>query len=150
EAGDRGDVDDRTAAATAHRRHRRLHPEPYSLLIDADDRVPQLLAGVLESGGAEDAGVVDEDVESAELALAGIDGGAPIRRAGDIEMHRESEALARGCVDFAGEPRCLVIDHVADQNSGAFIDEEPGFGGALTARASRNQRHLALKPVHIL
>src|ERR1700730_3167747 len=91
----RRDVDDRAAAAFAHRGNRGLHPEPHALLIHGDHAVPFLFAGVLDSAEVEDAGVVYEDVEAAELALAGVERGAPIRGPGGSEMDRNSNAEGR-------------------------------------------------------
>ena len=95
-----------------------------------------------------DSGVVDEDVESAELAFARRDGGAPVSRARDVEAKRRRDARSGRRVDFIRELGGLIVEHVADNDLRAFASENPRLGGALAARSAGNQRHFSFKPVH--
>src|SRR5713226_8787653 len=123
QARDRRDVDDRASAAPAHRGYRRPHAEPYALLIDIHDRVPQLFADVLDSRSAVNPRVIDEYVESAELALACFDRAAPIRRARDVEMDRRQHASSRLDVHLIHKLRSLIVQNVANDNSCTFLNE---------------------------
>ena len=57
----------------------------------------------------------------------------------DVEVHvaaRVAEAIGGGLA--------LVVEHVADDDPCALVDEQLGFGRTLTAGAARDQRDLAL------
>src|SRR5579885_2438637 len=144
---DGGNVDDRASSPPAHRRHRRLHPQPHALLIDRDDGIPFLLAGVFEAVEVENSGIVDEDVQSAELALRGFDRGAPVRRTGHIEMNGNGRARS-GAVDLIGERADFRVKNVGDEDPGALAHEDSAFGGALSARASGDKSDFSLETVH--
>src|SRR5260370_39543410 len=51
-------------------------------------------------------------------------------------------------VDFIRKLRGLIVEHVADDDLGAFASENTRLGGALAARPAGNQRHFSFKPVH--
>jgi hypothetical protein len=42
----------------------------------------------------------------------------------------------------------VVVEHVAEDHGRALADEQPRLGGALSARAAADQRHLACESVH--
>ena len=71
--------------------------------LTRDDGVPFLFAGFDDAFDVEDAGIVDEDIEAAEFAGGGFDGGAPIGSAGDIEMNGNSGLVASFAINFFGE-----------------------------------------------
>ena len=65
--GDRGDVDDLAAALLDHRAARGLRAEEDAGQVHVDDLLPALERHVLRRGAPHRAGVVDEDVDAAEL-----------------------------------------------------------------------------------
>ena len=91
-----GDVDDRAAAALAAcRRQHRVRDGDRAAQVDAEDEVPQRLVGVDEEGEAVGAGVVDEHVDRAELAL-GLrrPPDRHRRRVGDVELRRARPSIS--------------------------------------------------------
>ncbi len=65
----RADVDDAPPLARLHAGHRRPHAVKGRGEVDGDDGVPLLDGKVLDGAHVLDAGVVDEDVDAAEIAL---------------------------------------------------------------------------------
>ena len=51
-------------------------------------------------------------------------------------------------VDVFGGLATLVVEHVADNDLGAFADEEAGFGSALSSRTAGNQRDFTFESIH--
>ena len=66
---DRGDVDDLAAAARLHAGHDGLGGEEAALHMHGEHSVEILLGDLLERRLAADAGIVDQDVDTAESAL---------------------------------------------------------------------------------
>ena len=66
----RSEVDDPAESLLAHEDGGGLGGREVALEVDGDDLVPLLLAHVEDHAVAEDAGVVDEDVDAAELVDA--------------------------------------------------------------------------------
>ncbi len=65
----RSDVDDPSAALLLHDRHGRLGGVEGRRQIDGDDQVPLVVREILDRGHVLDAGVIDQDVQLAELGL---------------------------------------------------------------------------------
>ncbi len=149
EAEDRGDIDDRAPAALAYRGHRSLHPQPDALLVHVDDRVPFLLRGLLQTLPVGDASVVNENVESAELAHAGLHSAVPVSRAGYVQMNRANRDGAELSVDRVGSLLRQFVAHVADYDLRAFACEEPRLRGPLPTRATGDQCNFILEPFHL-
>jgi hypothetical protein len=42
----------------------------------------------------------------------------------------------------------LVVEHVADNDLGAFSDEEASFGSPLSSRTAGNQRNFTFESIH--
>src|SRR5260370_38361470 len=148
ETVDGRDVDDGAGAALSQRGDGILHPEPYALLVDVDDGIPFLFAGFLDALDIRDAGVVDENVETTEFALATLDCGAPVGGSGDLGMKRDDRFRADLGVDVVGGPAALVVEHVPDHDLSALADEKAGFSSALSSRAGGNQSNFAFEPIH--
>src|SRR5439155_7319939 len=85
--GDRADIDDLPAALGFHHRVSGLAEEQQAAEIDGEDRVELLLGYVGEGVADVDAGAVDEDVESAELAAGVVDESLAGGDVGDIGLH---------------------------------------------------------------
>src|SRR5580704_891401 len=125
-----------------------LHPEPYALLVDVDDRIPILFGGFLYSAAGNNACVVDQDIETTEFALASLHCGAPVGGSSDVEVKRDDRFRAAPAVDVGGGLAALVVEHVSDHDLGAFANEKAGFSSALSSRAARNQSNFAFEPIH--
>ncbi len=63
-------------------------------------------------------------------------------------MNRQGRARPGLAIYFVREFARFGVQHVADYDSCAFVDEQFGFGGALTPRPSRNQSHFSFKSIH--
>src|ERR1700677_950271 len=125
-----------------------LHPEPYALLVDVDDRIPILFGGFLYSAAGNNACVVDQDIETTEFALASLDCGAPVGGSSDVEVKRDDRSRAAAGVDVGGGLAALVVEHVSDHDLGALANEKAGFSSALSSRAARDQSNFAFEPIH--
>ena len=140
--GDRRDVDDRSSAALLdHHRGDGLHAEEHAGLVDLGDPAVLLERGVEHLQHPEDAGVVDQHVDVAELLAAGVDDGGPVRFAGHVVM-----AVDGRVAEVLGDGLALLVEHVAEDDLGAFGDEQPGFGFSLTSGRSADQGHFAGQP----
>src|SRR5438094_1513491 len=113
----RRDIDDGPAASAAHGRNRRLRPEEHARGVDGHHAVPILECRLLDPGPAADAGVVHEDVQSAEAALGDLDGPLPVRLARDVELREDGLAALR--LDLGFDAAALGFEHVADDDLSA-------------------------------
>ena len=96
--GDRRDVDDHTAlagrTAGAHGAERVLETERGAEQVDVELLADGVRVEVDDQAGDLDAGVVDQDVEAAELSGGLRDGGLPVGVVGGVEVH-EAVPLVR-------------------------------------------------------
>ena len=84
------DVDDAAGAALEHGRQGGAADEVRPAQVDLDIAPPQLRVGLPEwAERAVGAGVVDDEVEGAQLALDSRDGALDSRPVGDVEFERE-------------------------------------------------------------
>src|SRR5215213_6659184 len=124
DAGRRADVEDVAAADGAEMRHQRLRHQVDRLDVDGEDAVELLLRDVDHGLVAmARAGVVDDDVDAAELADRIVHGALDILPSGDVACERDramADLLGRGL----RRPE-LEIEH---RNPGAFARE--GLGDA--------------------
>src|SRR4030095_13941637 len=123
-AGDRADVDD-AAACTVEVRSGRLGREQHGQDVEIEHAMEALLGELLERGELVDAGVVDQDVETAEgllrLGAEAID----LLRLRHVGRHRERPAaLARDVGDHA--VGALLAGGVVDDHGGAGLGQLPG------------------------
>ena len=77
---DRREIDDAPPAALAHAGKNTIGDEKSGLEIDAEDLVPVALVELGEVLDLSDAGIVDEDVDEAEVAFDGGDEPLDIER----------------------------------------------------------------------
>ena len=92
---DRGDVDDRAAAAGEHLRAHRLGEQEVAAHVGGEDRVPLRGVGLVPRAERVDRGVVDEDVGAAERLLRARGDRLDRRRVGDVGVDRERLAAVR-------------------------------------------------------
>ena len=88
-----------------------------------------------------DAGVVDQDIQTAILGLERGYNALPPLRVDDIEsMKCGSPAVG---VDLHRDGLAIAFQHVSDDDMRTFAREEFGLRRALAARNTRDQRHFA-------
>src|SRR5690606_20034516 len=85
DAGDRSHIDDHAPALAFHDAHAVLAAEEDAAQIDRHQAVPVVFVGLVDGGGDSDAGVVDEDVETAGFLRDPFEGVAYLIRLGDID-----------------------------------------------------------------
>ncbi len=88
---------------------------------------------------AGDAGVVDEDVDFAELGDGGFHGGLDLLFVGDVES--EGYRLAAGGGDFADQFVQFFLIARGYGYGGAVFGEAQGAGAAYALRGSGDQRN---------
>ena len=98
---------------------------------------------LLQRGQRDDAGVVHQHVELAELADGGVDRGLPLLGLGDVEVD-----VARSVADVVGQRLALVVEDVADHDLGALLDEHPCVRGTHAAGAAADERNLSVHASH--
>ena len=127
--------------ALDHRWRDLAHAEEDAHLVDLDHAPVVAEVAADERRRDVDAGVVDQDVHAAVQFDGMRDGRGPVRLAGDV-------VVEVGAADLGRRPLALVVEHVGEDDVGAFLGEQPRLGGALPARAAADQHRLALEPAH--
>ncbi len=92
EAVRRGDIDDPPPAPRDHQRQRRFRGVKRRREVDRDDRVPALFREVDDRRDMLDPGIVDEDVDGAELAHRLGDETTDLHRLGHVGRRGRSRA----------------------------------------------------------
>ena len=110
-----------------------LGAEKGAFHIDIDDAVPILFAAIFEGGVLEKSGVVDQDIELAEVGDGAIDAGAHRGFVG----HVQSQATGAGTDFFGGCAGGSGVD-IGQRHPCAFEGEEFGDGPADAAASSGN------------
>ena len=144
--GGRGDVDDRAAAAAlrriADRRRAMLHAEQRPGQIDRDRAVPRLERRVDDALPRDRAGIVDQDVQPAELRQRRRDDlsiqACSLGRVVDPELRLAALPPRQ---PLRPAPRRRRVD-IGQHHRGALAHEQFGFGDALPARGPGDQRDL--------
>jgi hypothetical protein len=90
---------------------------------------------------ADDAGIVDEDVEPAEGGLRRIHDVDPGTLCGYVLVDIQG---ATAVAPYSlGQLRAAGIVNIGEDHRGAFLDKQFGLGRTLSSRRSRNDRDLA-------
>ena len=155
--GDRGHVDDAAAAALVlHHARRRLQAGEGAGQVDVEHRRP-FLGRQLERGAvAQDARVVDQDVEAAERFDSGADdllGG--VEGADRPLLATASPPAALDLLDHAGRRRrCSPLPSrahagVVDDDLGAFLGEEQSVGATDAGAGAGDESDLAVEESHL-
>ena len=110
-------------------------------MIDPHVPFKQRRVGLHQCARLVNAGVVDQAIQSAQRRRY-ADRLVPILLPDDI-LSREYGGLAR----LRCQSPALRLMHVADHDACAFSDEQPRFGGTLSARAAANQDDLTFEPI---
>src|SRR5262249_27930565 len=123
-----------------HRGHRGLHPEEDAELVDLEGAPEGLGAGLGHRRELDDAGVVDQGVEAAELRHGDLDRLAPGLLGGDIKGDEDRIVAEIGCDLVA-----LLGENVRESDPGALLDEVTRLRLPLPPGGAGDQRHLALE-----
>ena len=107
-----------------------------------------VVLGAVGGGGLRvlDAGVVEEAVEPAELALGGRDRALDVR--GDRDVGAREFGRAALLLDLARDRLTLLLV-VREQHRGAVARERLRGGAADAGRSPRHDRDLAVEPSHV-
>ena len=140
---DRGDVDDRSAARRLHRFDRSLHAEERARQVDVDDLLPLRHVELADLAEGDDAGVVHQNIELAELVDRGGNRGVPLLGRRDVEVH-----IARGVTDLVGQRLALLVEDVADHHLGALGHQSPRVLGAHAPSAATDQCNFSVHASH--
>lgn len=125
----------------------RLRRDDHRAHVDVQRRVDIVEREVVQRGRAEDARVVDEDVEAAERLRGMIDRAAHGHRIGAVGLDRDGPAAERLDVGNDG-PRPLRRFLVSDRDVRAIGRQPFRNGRADAATAARDECALALKSIH--
>ena len=136
----------RSSPALLEMRQGRARAQHDAGQVHGDQPVPFVERGLLDALADEDAGIVHQHVELAELLDRGVHGGGPARLAGDVE--RDVERLAARRLDLLRRLPAALVEHVADRHLGAGAGHQLGRRAADAARRARQERDLAVQPVH--
>jgi hypothetical protein len=112
--------DDRTAAGRDHRFDGGLHTQKRPGEVDVDDVLPVGKREILQRVAIDDAGIVDQHVEPAELAHCHLYGGLPLIGLDDVEVDGPGRRA-----QLLGERMGVVVENVADDDVGSFGDQCP-------------------------
>ena len=119
-----------------------------------DDGVPLVLAHVEEHAVAQDAGVVHQDVDGAELAHRGVDDALRGAEVGDAVVVRHRRAATRPdrgddlVGDAARRPAAVDVPaQVVDDDARPLGREQLGDGAADAASRTRDDRGSSLQVV---
>ena len=122
----RGDVDDAAEALLLHVRQRGGGAVEHGRQVQRDDGVPLLDREVLDRRGVLDAGVVDQDVDAAELAHRVVDQAAHGLALGQVgAVVHDAHAM------LAGQPGARIFDlggvaEAVQDDIGALLGERAG------------------------
>src|SRR4051794_5297875 len=119
----RADVDDVARALLEHDRQRGVRAVQKPEDVDLDHRAPLVGRRVDDRAEQHHAGVVDEDVEAAELGVGALDEGARLCLVGDVG--RDGERAAAGAVDLLRER----FDAIGAAGGGGRRGAPPRAGG---------------------
>jgi hypothetical protein len=145
--GERGDVDDRPVALGAHQRDDLLHHEERAEEVHAQHALQVGGVDVRDGARQEDAGVVHDDVEAAELGDDPADARGDLRTLRDVgrQDERRAAGLARDRLELRSSTR-------GERDAGAGGGERDRRGATDTARGAGDEHRLPTKrrvPRHV-
>ncbi len=120
----------------------------HALDVDVDHPVPLLDLQRGHQRQRHDAGIVDEDVDAAELGNSGIDEGLHVGAVGDIERSRYHDTTSG--TDFLAQSVQTVGSARADDEFRTGETQFAGRGGADAAAGASDQHYLVVHIGHAL
>jgi hypothetical protein len=143
----RRNVDDASPLARPHAGHDGLCAEKYRFQIHRDGAVEILLSEIVEAANQTDAGVVDQDVDGAQLSLDR--GDHLLHRSALRHIARDGDGLAArfgDCIDRAARLRRLF--EIIHGDGGARLGQRNRDGAPDAARPARHKCNSAFKYCH--
>jgi hypothetical protein len=111
--------------------------------VDVDDLVPLVHIELSELTERDDAGVVDQYIELAEVVDRGGHRGVPLFGLGDVEVD-----VACGLANLVGEFFAVIVENVADHDLGALGDQCASVGSAHPPSATADQCNFSVHASH--
>src|SRR5262249_29897615 len=93
--------------------------------------------------GDEDGGIVDEDIDAAELLLGPGDDFLPALLGGDVVLDEQ-----RVVTDLGGDGVAVLLVEIGEHDPGALLHQQGGVALADAAGAARHDCHLARSSSH--
>ncbi|MNL23928.1 hypothetical protein D3C87_1453420 [compost metagenome] len=133
-------VDDRTTAAL-HQRDAFATAQKHTVGIHPHHLLPRLQTGLFNRAGDQDAGIVDQDIQTPVALAHMVDDLAPRVFTADV-------VADKGCSrpDFSRQGLACLDVQVADQHLGPFGRQHPHAGSADPLGAAGDQRDFAVNP----
>ena len=161
EGSDRTDGDDAALAPRHHFLCDRLAGQDGGEQVAVEHRAHVLFAdadsivriGLAALGGDVAAGIVDENVDRAQLLRRGLDHARDVRALGEIAEHADGADAMRRCNLFGDRRqrrslpilRWSILAHAVDRDIGAEACQPFGERAAKAATCAGDQRNLALE-----
>jgi hypothetical protein len=124
QAGGRGHVDDAAEAPLHHAGRNRLQAVEAAFEMNGDDFVPLRTAHFVQHRGPDDAGVVDENVNTIELFEGSRDHGVDLIASGYIASN--ADRFGALCAHRAGQSLGPIRDEVRDAYTPSRTRKSPG------------------------
>ena len=142
-AGDRRQIDDRSAAGLLHRQHGVFGAQEHAARIHRHQLVPRVGVQHVGHRAAADAGIVHQDVELAVFLHGRIDHRLPVGLVGHVQAHEFGRAV--GARDLGGDLAAVVLQHVGNHHLGAFLGKSARRRGAHAGGRTADDRHFAFQ-----
>lgn len=130
--------------ASFNRLHHGADAEKHPRQVDVDNALPLRERVVLQRADVDDARVVDQHVDAAELAQGGGHRRVPILGFGHVEV-QVADGLEMG-VDLRGHGLALVVEDVTEDHLGSLGDQRPHVRCAHPPGAAADEGDLSRQP----
>src|SRR6202045_4455891 len=142
-----GDVNDGAPLVAAHQRNRRLGTEGVAHQVDVEDLVPARRTRLVDLLVFADAGIVDEDVEAAELLRGAVDEGEACGLGTNVSL-REGYFGAGG-LELGRHALAALAVPIAECHARTLGNETPDRRLADPRCPARHCCNLAVEPSHL-
>ena len=116
-------------------------PEKDTSQVDVENTVPLREFVVLDQADVDDARVVDQDVDRAELVDRGRDNVLPVVGVGHVEVY-----VTGSTANVFGDRFAFGVQNVAEDDLGSLVDECPNMRGTHPTGTATDDGHLARQP----
>ena len=133
-----------------HAARRLLRGDERAGRVDGEDALQALGRDIHELGGLlDDAGIVEEGIEPAELGIRGLEEAGDVLGLGDVGL--DGDRLAAGLADVGDDGlRSRLVGGVVDDDVLAALRREPRGGRADAAAATGDEEDLGARRAHAL
>ena len=132
------DLDDGAAGGGRHDARGRQRHQERAPRVDGHHAIVELDVSLQEGAHRRDAGVVDEQVDSAELRCGGLDGARRIGGARDVTLDGHGGHAAR--LQLGHRRRDARAGQIDERQARPFVGERLGDGSADAARGPGDER----------